>query len=265
MSQKFNHFHLVRNRPWPLLASLTAGMITYSTILMITSKGNFYFFFSISMSTLVGILWWRDVIRESTQEGSHTYYVVGGLKVGIIMFITSEILFFVSFFWAYLHSRISPRLELGAHWPPLSISTFNPMGIPLLNTVILLSSGVRVTWSHHSIENSKLLSSKTSIVFTIFLGILFTLLQVIEYLQAPFSISDSVFGTTFFLSTGFHGIHVIIGTLFLAVSSKRLFSLSFSSKHLLGFECSAWYWHFVDVVWLFLYTLIYWWGSYFKS
>ena len=179
--------------------------------------------------------------------------------MGIILFIVSEILFFFSFFWAYFHSSLSPAIEIGQSWPPLGIIPFNPFDIPLLNTIILVSSGLTVTWSHHAILNNNYKERTIRLLITILLGIYFSALQLIEYIEAPFTISDSVYGSRFFVATGFHGLHVIIGTIFLFFTFYRINLLHFSSIHHFGFEAAAWYWHFVDVVWLFLYVSIYWW------
>jgi cytochrome c oxidase subunit 3 len=171
----------------------------------------------------------------------------------------------VSFFWAFFHSRLAPSIEIGILWPPKNISAFNPFQIPLLNTIILLSSGISVTWAHHSLIENNHRQTKKRLLITIIIGIYFRMLQAYEYWEAPFSFADSVYGSTFFIATGFHGLHVIIGTTFLAVCLYRLSSFQFSFKHHFGFEAAAWYWHFVDVVWLFLFIRIYWWGSYFFS
>lgn len=168
-------------------------------------------------------------------------------------------LIFFSFFWAFFHSALSPNIEIGQLWPPLGIKSFNPLDIPLLNTIILISSGITITWSHHSILNKNFKERTLRLLLTITLGIYFTILQLIEYKEAPFTIADSIYGSTFFIATGFHGLHVIIGTLFLFFTLIRIQYLHFSSLHHFGFEAAAWYWHFVDVVWLFLYLSIYWW------
>ena len=214
---------------------------------------------NILASMLLGYSWWRDRHREAFFEGEHLRLVVKGLKMGIIIFIASEVFFFISFFWSFLHSRISPSIELGEIWPPLGLEVLDPMGVPLMNTVLLLSSGISVTWCHHALLNQKMFEAKKSLLLTIWLGIVFSLVQVLEYINVSFSLRDSVFGSTFFIMTGFHGLHVIIGSIFLLVTLFRINFFRFSSSHLLGFEISAWYWHFVDVVWLFLYCLVYWW------
>lgn len=203
--------------------------------------------------------WWRDVIRERTHQGFHTKKVLKGIKWGIILFIISEILFFASFFWAFFHSRLSPTIELGLIWPPTIIIRFNAFKIPLLNTIILLSSGISVTWAHHSLLSKNFTQITTRILITIILGVYFTIIQIFEYLEAEFSISDSSYGATFFIATGFHGLHVLIGTIFLSICIIRHLYNHFSTYHHFGFEAAAWYWHFVDVVWLFLYISIYWW------
>jgi len=169
--------------------------------------------------------------------------------------------FLYLFFWAFFHRRISPSIEIGQQWPPLSVITFDPINIPLLNTLILLSSGVSVTWSHHRIITSDYRGLIVSLGLTVLLGIYFTFLQGFEYKESFFSISDSVYGSSFFIATGFHGLHVIIGTSFLLVIFIRMYVFQACSWHLMGFEAAAWYWHFVDVVWLFLYVSLYWWGS----
>ena len=207
------------------------------------------------------IVWWRDVIREATFQGHHTLMVKQGLKYGMLLFIASEVLFFFSFFWAFFHSSLSPTIELGAVWPPQGIDPLNPFSVPLLNTAVLLSSGATVTWAHHAIISGRRGEAIRGLTATVVLGLIFTALQAMEYYEAPFAISDSVYGSTFFVATGFHGLHVIIGTTFLAVCLGRLVSHQFTRHHHFGFEASSWYWHFVDVVWLFLYICIYWWGS----
>lgn len=204
--------------------------------------------------------WWRDIARERTFQGHHTSKVVLSIRWGIILFITSEVFFFISFFWGFFHSSLSPSIELGILWPPKGINTFNPLEIPLLNTLILLRSGLSVTWAHHSLIENNFRQRWKSLLLTIILGIYFSILQAYEYIEAPFAISDSVYGSSFFIATGFHGLHVIIGTIFLLVSLLRLLNNHFSATHHFGFEAAAWYWHFVDVVWLFLYLSIYWWG-----
>lgn len=204
--------------------------------------------------------WWRDITRERTFQGYHTNQVTSGLKWGIILFITSEIFFFISFFWGFFHSSLSPTIELGLTWPPTRIQIFDPFKIPLLNTIILITSGISVTWAHHRLINKNYSQTFYRLLLTVLLGIYFTLLQLIEYLEASFNISDSIYGSSFFIATGFHGIHVLIGTFFLLVCLIRHFIAHFSSHHHFGFEAAAWYWHFVDVVWLFLYISIYWWG-----
>jgi len=225
-------------------------------------KGSKIRTIALTLIILVAYTWWRDVHRERTTQGNHSNLVINGLKTGMILFITSEVLFFVSFFWAFFHSSISPTVELGQMWPPISINSFNPIRIPLLNTILLLSSGVRITWSHHEIIKKNFKKAKYSLALTITLGTVFTIFQAFEYVEAPFCIADSSFGSTFFIATGFHGLHVIIGSIFLTISLIRFNKIINSNTHIVGFECAAWYWHFVDVVWLFLYSILYWWGAY---
>ena len=206
-------------------------------------------------------VWWRDVIREATFEERHTKAVQKGIRLGMLLFIISEIMFFFGFFWAFFHAALAPTVELGSVWPPVGIYAFNPWGVPLFNTLILLLSGATITWVHHSILVSNRIEIFLGFIFTLVLAVAFTSLQVMEYLEASFNISDSVYGSTFYMATGFHGFHVIVGTIFIAVAFWREYHYQFSSELHFGFEASAWYWHFVDVVWLFLFITIYWWGS----
>nr|UPL65317.1 cytochrome c oxidase subunit III [Opistholeptus burmanus] len=257
-----NHpFHLVDYSPWPLTSSLGAMTITSGMVLWFNKGDMKLFYLGVIIILLSMFQWWRDIIRESTFQGKHTIKVINGLKMGMILFIISEVFFFISFFWGFFHSSLSPTIEIGMTWPPKGISSFNPMEIPLLNTMILLCSGMSVTWAHHSMMNSNHSQTTKALSMTILLGAYFTILQGYEYMQAKFCISDSIYGSSFFMTTGFHGIHVIIGTTFLMVCLMRHTKFHFSKNHHLGFEASAWYWHFVDVVWLFLYISIYWWGG----
>nr|YP_010620337.1 cytochrome c oxidase subunit III [Lethe distans]WAX37313.1 cytochrome c oxidase subunit 3 [Lethe distans] len=262
MKSTHNHpYHLVDFSPWPLTGAI--GVMT-----LVTGLVKWFHNFNVNLLILgyfIVILtmyqWWRDISRESTFQGKHTLLVSNGLRWGMILFIISEIFFFISFFWAFFHSSLSPNIEIGSMWPPLNITPFNPFQIPLLNTIILISSGITVTWTHHSLMENNYSQTLQSLLITIILGIYFTFLQAYEYIEAPFTIADSIYGSTFFMATGFHGLHVIIGTLFLLTCFIRHLTNHFSKNHHFGFEAAAWYWHFVDVVWLFLYISIYWWGN----
>nr|YP_010326887.1 cytochrome c oxidase subunit III [Tiracola aureata]UNP54137.1 cytochrome c oxidase subunit 3 [Tiracola aureata] len=262
MKTTFNHpFHLVDYSPWPLTGAI-------GVMVLVTGMVKWFHNFNMNLlilGYLIVILtmyqWWRDICREGTLQGKHTILVTKGLRWGMILFIVSEIFFFISFFWAFFHSSLAPNIEIGAIWPPINIIPFNPFQIPLLNTIILISSGVSVTWAHHAIMENNNSQMTQGLFITIILGIYFTILQAYEYLEAPFTIADSIYGATFFMATGFHGLHVIIGTLFLLICLIRHLNNHFSSNHHFGFEAAAWYWHFVDVVWLFLYISIYWWGN----
>jgi len=205
--------------------------------------------------------WFRDVISEGTYLGDHTSAVQRGITMGVGLFIVSEALFFLAIFWAFFHSALSPTVELGAQWPPMGITAINPFELPLLNTVILLSSGVTVTYSHHSLIQGNRSGTLYGLIATIILAIVFTFLQGIEYSVSSFTISDGAFGSCFFFGTGFHGLHVIIGTVFLAVAAFRILAYQLTDNHHLGFESAILYWHFVDVVWLFLFVSVYYWGS----
>nr|QJF72865.1 cytochrome c oxidase subunit 3 [Nephus reunioni] len=257
-----NHpFHLVDYSPWPLLGAFGAMISMMGLIKWFHLFNNNLFLIGNIITMIIMYQWWRDVTRESTFQGHHTNSVSIGLRWGMILFITSEVFFFVSFFWGFFHSSLSPSIELGMIWPPKSIYTFNPIQIPLLNTLILLSSGLTVTWAHHGLMENNYNQAFQGLLLSIILGFYFTLLQGIEYIESSFNISDSVYGSCFFMATGFHGLHVIIGSIFLTSCLIRLTLLHFSQWHHFGFEAAAWYWHFVDVVWLFLYISIYWWGS----
>jgi cytochrome c oxidase subunit 3 len=258
---KSNHtYHLVDQSPWPLTGALGALILTTGLVNWFHNLTPYLFFFGELILILTCIQWWRDISRERTHQGLHTLQVAKGMRWGIILFITSEVLFFFSFFWAFFHSSLSPTIEIGLQWPPLGILAFNPIQVPLLNTIILLASGVTVTWAHHAIIENNHSQASQALIVTVTLGIYFTCLQAIEYWEASFSLADSVYGRTFFIATGFHGLHVIIGSLFLTTCLARTNLNHFSSSHHFGFEAAAWYWHFVDVVWLFLYIIIYWWG-----
>nr|YP_009643394.1 cytochrome c oxidase subunit III [Pyrrhopeplus carduelis]APO08811.1 cytochrome c oxidase subunit III [Pyrrhopeplus carduelis] len=262
MKSHNNHpYHLVDYSPWPITGSIGAMTMTSGMVLWFHKNEMYLFQLGMLINLLTMYQWWRDIVREGTFQGKHTMKVVDGLKLGMILFIISEVFFFISFFWGFFHSSLAPTVELGMTWPPQGIKTFNPMEIPLLNTMILLSSGISVTWAHHSLMNNSHNQTKISLMITVILGILFTILQGFEYLEANFCISDSIYGSTFFMATGFHGLHVIIGTTFLITCLMRHMMFHFSKTHHFGFEAAAWYWHFVDVVWLFLYISIYWWGS----
>nr|AXS65101.1 cytochrome c oxidase subunit 3 [Cerambycidae sp. 4 KM-2017] len=260
-SHKNHPFHLVDVSPWPLLGALSAMTTMIGLIKWFHLFNNSLLLLGLTNTLLIMYQWWRDITREGTFQGHHTFIVTIGLRWGMILFITSEIFFFISFFWGFFHNSLAPGIEIGMLWPPKGIQTFNPIEIPLLNTLILLTSGFTVTWAHHSLMENNYSQALTSLLLTVILGIYFTILQAYEYIEAPFSIADSVYGSSFFMATGFHGLHVIIGSTFLLICLLRHYSNHFSQIHHFGFEAAAWYWHFVDVVWLFLYISIYWWGS----
>nr|YP_009465575.1 cytochrome c oxidase subunit 3 [Trilophozia quinquedentata]AUZ97196.1 cytochrome c oxidase subunit 3 [Trilophozia quinquedentata] len=262
VSQK-HPFHLVDPSPWPLLGSLGALASTIGGVMYMHSftGGGTLLCLGLGMILYTMFVWWRDVVRESTYEGHHTFVVQLGLRYGMILFIVSEVMFFLAFFWAFFHSSLAPTVEIGAIWPPKGISVLDPWGIPFLNTLILLSSGAAVTWAHHAILAGLKQQAVYALTATVLLALVFTGFQGIEYIEAPFTISDGIYGSTFFLATGFHGFHVIIGTIFLIICGIRQYLGHFTPKHHFGFEAAAFYWHFVDVVWLFPPVSIYWWGG----
>nr|WOW98949.1 cytochrome c oxidase subunit III [Borysthenes sp. 1 WQW-2023a] len=259
---KKNHpFHMVPKSPWPIIASFSLLMMTMGATSWMHEKKSDLLIQGILLTSMTSILWWRDVIRESTMQGMHTKSVSMMMKGGMILFIVSEIMFFTSFFWSFFHSSLSPSVEIGMNWPPKGIKVFNPIEVPLLNTMILISSGATITWAHHSLISNKMKETIKATYLTVLLGLIFTLLQGWEYSSSTFSMADSVYGSLFFMSTGFHGLHVIMGTLFISSCLERTKKMHLTKMHHSGMEMASWYWHFVDVVWLILYISVYWWSN----
>lgn len=246
-------FHMVTSSPWPLLVSFTLFVLTAGTVIYFNGYANplggsglILVILGFITTTAVMALWFRDVVAEGTFLGDHTFVVQKGITMGVALFILSEVFFFVSVFWSFFHSSLAPSVEIGSQWPPMGIATINPFELPLLNTILLLSSGATVTYAHHSLIQGNRRGAILGTIMTILLAVLFTLCQGIEYSNAGFTIADGVYGSTFFFSTGFHGVHVLIGTAFIAVAFFRMLSYHLTDHHHLGFEASILYWHFVD-------------------
>lgn len=256
-------FHLVSPSPWPVFTCVSLLTLTTSGVLTMHSfqHAGYWLFFAFTLVVSSMFLWFRDVISEGTYLGNHTLAVQRGLNMGVALFIVSEVLFFLAIFWAYFHSALSPTVELGAQWPPMGVEAINAFELPLLNTVILLGSGVTITYSHHSLIQGNRNGALYGAIYTIILAFVFTACQGVEYSVSSFTLTDGAFGSCFYFGTGFHGLHVIIGTIFLAVGFWRLLAYHLTENHHLGMESGILYWHFVDVVWLFLFLSVYYWGS----
>jgi cytochrome c oxidase subunit 3 len=266
-----NHpYQIVENSPWPFIIGMCAFMyMTLNGVFLSYGCETFYsiglfrklYHYSFIILFLSVFLWWYDMINESVIEGSYTQKVQLNISIGMILFIISEVMFFFGFFWAYFHFSLNPSDTIQGNWPPLSIESIFAYGLPLINTVILLSSGITLTWSHFSLFKNKKNESLIGLFVTIFLGLIFTKIQLMEFYLAKFTIADSAYGSVFYMLTGLHGFHVIIGTIFLIVAFIRMLLNYFNNTRFSGFELSIWYWHFVDVVWLFVFTGIYCWGN----
>ncbi len=271
-----NHpYHMPDPSPWPIVGSI-AGFLTavgliifmhpsvfgaglqpiFETMgLWVTAPGLI-----VAMMTMMG--WWRDVIDEATHQKAHTGVVQISLRYGMMLFIISEVMFFAAWFWAFFDASLFPKEAIDFMWPPADVEVFNPWTLPLLNTLVLLTSGFTVTWAHHDIREGKMEHASKMLAWTVVLGVLFTALQAYEYSHAPFGFREGIYSSTFFMATGFHGFHVIVGTVFLAVCWWRCSKGHFTKDHHFGFEAAAWYWHFVDVVWLFLFSFVYVWSAF---
>ncbi|MCX8516027.1 MAG: cytochrome c oxidase subunit 3 [Alphaproteobacteria bacterium] len=283
---KPNHdYHLVNPSPWPLLGAFSGFILALGFLAALhpgllgakpAGDNKLYglLFSIIAMTPGIALVlttfycWWRDVIAEG-KGGFHTAVVEKGLRLGMALFIASEIMFFVAFFWAFFHSSLfvddiksaTRFATTGGIWPPKGITPIETFELPFVNTLILLLSGTTFTWAHHAIKENNRRDLVRGLGFTIILGLLFTCFQAYEYIHAPFAMKDGAYGSTFFMATGFHGLHVIIGSIFLTVCYLRAKRGHFTATHHFGLEAAGWYWHFVDVVWLFLFISIYWWGG----
>ena len=279
-AHQHHQYHLVEPSPWPIIGATAAFVMAVGAIAWM--KHLFAAAPLVFGIAAIGVLytmfgWWRDVAIEANYKGDHSPVVQLSHRYGMILFIASEVMFFVAWFWAYFNTALFPadvhdvmgalignvdrNAVLGGQWPPKGIATFDPWHLPLLNTLILLTSGTTVTWAHHALLENDRQGLKWGLILTIALGAAFTCVQAYEYSHAGFHFSQNIYGATFFMATGFHGFHVIIGTVFLTVCLVRAFLGHFTPKQHLGFEFAAWYWHFVDVVWLFLFSCIYVWGA----
>ncbi len=257
-------YHLVDPSPWPIIAAAGGALLLFG-IIMVAHYGNYWALgIGIAIVLCTAFLWWRDVLRESRVPAMHTPVVRLGLRYGMLLFIASEVMFFLGFFWAYFHFALYPDHVSGAAdaiWPPAGVHTFNPSDLPFLNTMILLLSGTTVTWAHHSLIVGDRKHLVMGLGFTILLGMAFSTFQAIEYSHAPFAFTGGIYPSIFFMATGFHGFHVLVGTAFLIVCWFRARRGDFAPTRHFGFEAAAWYWHFVDVVWLFLFVAIYLFGA----
>jgi len=258
---KGHDYHLVDPSPWPALGALSALVMAGGLIWFLHEGPPWILIVGSLMILYTMFVWWRDVIREAKDEGHHTPVVQLHHRYGMVMFIASEVMFFMAWFWAYFNAAIYPTEAMGGTWPPEGVETFDPWHLPLLNTIILLTSSTTVTWAHHAVREGKKSSAVQGLLVTVILGAIFTGVQAFEYAIAPFEFTGGIYGSTFFMATGFHGAHVIIGTIFLLVCLFRAMGDHFKPDHHFGLEAAAWYWHFVDVVWLFLFSFIYVWGQ----
>jgi cytochrome c oxidase subunit 3 len=265
-------FHLVNPSPWPLMGAFSLLCATSGTAMFMhkVAAGKPVMLLGILLILSTMFFWWRDVIREGMRDHAHTPAVSHGLRLGMALFILSEVMFFVAFFWAFFGASAFPKFPvteafqgLGqqAIWPPKGIVPLDAWHIPFMNTLILLLSGTTVTWAHHALLEGKKEDVITALWFTIILGASFTGFQIFEYAHAKFGFTQGIYASTFYMATGFHGFHVFIGTTFLTVNLIRAYKDQLTPEHHLGFEFAAWYWHFVDVVWLFLFVCVYWWGA----
>ncbi len=277
-----NHdYHIVDPSPWPLIGGIgglimALGGVAYMRYL----REESFSFGGVDIATpwlfIIGLIivlytmyaWWADTIKEA-DNGDHTRVVSLHLRYGMILFIASEVMFFVAWFWAFFDASLFAgeaaqfaRVEhTGGHWPPVGIEVLDPYHLPLFNTVILLLSGTTVAWARHALVHNQRGMLKLMMLITIALGASFIFIQAYEYAHAPFTFSESIYGSTFFMATGFHGFHVLIGTVFLTVCLLRTMVGHFKPEQHFGFEAATWYWHFVNVVWLFLFFAVYVWAS----
>jgi cytochrome c oxidase subunit 3 len=271
MSSKQQHpFHLVELSGWPIFTACSLFLLTFGGAMLMHGHQIGHYLLPVAVVSLIFCLysWWRDVVKEGLVEGHHSDEVRQGLRIGMALFILSEVAFFGVFFGSFFKASIAPvgildgvwAVKAGV-WPPAGTVTFDPWDIPFLNTLILLLSGTTVTWAHYAIRENNQKDAVTALGITILLGMTFTACQAYEYHHAAFKLTDGIYATNFYLPTGFHGLHVIIGTIFLTVCYFRARKGHFAAQNgHLGFEFAAWYWHFVDVVWLFLFTFVYIWG-----
>ncbi len=274
-----NHdYHILPPSIWPFMGAMSSLALAAGGIMWMHKEpnGGLVFYLGLAGVLATAFLWWRDVIKEA-HSGDHTPVVQLHLRYGMILFIASEVMFFVGWFWAFFDFSLFPApievvdgevtriaetvKNIAGQWPAKGIEVISPWGFPLLNTVILLLSGTTVTWAHHSLIHGDRQGLKNGLWVTIALGLLFSTIQGYEYAEAPFSFAGTNFGASFFMATGFHGFHVLIGTIFLMVCQARVYAGHFTPRQHFGFEAAAWYWHFVDVVWLFLFVSIYVWGG----
>ncbi|MGF1560922.1 MAG: cytochrome c oxidase subunit 3 [Geminicoccaceae bacterium] len=255
-------YHLVNPSPWPLVGTVAAFVLVLGLLFVMRgiTGGAVLLVLGIGLVAFTMAAWWRDVLKES-KGGYHTLPVAKGLRLGMALFITSEVLFFFAFFWAFFWAALDPSEAIGSIWPPETIEPIGAWGIPLLNTLILLLSGVTLTWAHHAVLENRQDWAFRALLVTVALGVVFLFFQIYEYQHATFTLSDTVYGSTFYMATGFHGFHVFVGAVFLIVCTARAYKLAFTPTKHVGFEAAAWYWHFVDVVWLFLFVCVYVWGN----
>lgn len=262
--ERQHDYHILNPSIWPLLGALGGFTMLFGAVMFFHENGPWILLIGLALVLYVMYGWWSDVITES-HVGDHTPVVRIGLRYGFILFIMSEVMFFAAWFWNFFkHAMYPGGPEMDAAfrtWPPEGIEAFDPWHLPLINTLILLCSGAAATWAHHAlVHDNDRKSMRNGLILAILLGLLFTVFQAYEYHHAEFSFSGNIYGGTFFMATGFHGFHVIIGTIFLAVCLLRLQKGDFTQEQHVGFEAAAWYWHFVDVVWLFLFAAVYIWG-----
>ncbi|MFT4715863.1 MAG: cytochrome c oxidase subunit 3 [Paracoccaceae bacterium] len=266
MAHEKNHdYHILNPSIWPLMGAIGGATMLGGSVLYMKDMGPWLGLIGLAIVLVTMYSWWSEVIKEG-DAGDHTPVVMIGLRYGVIMFIMSEIMFFVAWFWNFFKHALYPMTEgspaIDGVWPPIGIETFDAWHLPLINTLILLCSGAAATWAHHALahENNRK-DLQNGLILAILLGILFTGFQAFEYSHAAFGFSGNIYGATFFMATGFHGFHVLVGTIFLGVCLIRARNGQMTQEHHLGFEAAAWYWHFVDVVWLFLFAAIYVWGG----
>jgi len=260
---KTHPYHMVNPSPWPIVGTLGAFTMATGGIWFMQEGPLWLLLVGLAIVLYCMFGWWRDVVNEAENGVDHTEVVQHGLRMGMILFIASEVMFFVAFFWAYFNASV-PALSMVAQevWPPEGIEVMHTWGLPFINTLILLTSGGTLTMSHHGLREGNAGKLKIWLLLTVLLGFLFLGLQVYEYGEAAFAFTDGIYPSTFYLATGFHGFHVFVGAVFLTVCLFRANKGHFTPKQHVGFEAAAWYWHFVDVVWIFLFIWVYWWGSY---